>query len=129
MIPVNLGDQLQQLDLLPVASVSATGNGSSLDLVNYEGEIAIIADVANVSGTTPTCDIKIQDSADNSTFNDISPALQITQVTTVAGRQKLSVNKNEIRRYIRAVKTLGGTSPVYLISMNAVGMKKYQDGA
>jgi hypothetical protein len=94
-----------------------------------EGEIAIIADVANVSGTTPTADLKIQDSADNSSFADIVPAASFTQVTTVAGRQKMSLNKNELRRYIRVVYTLGGTSPVYLISVNAVGMKRYADGA
>jgi hypothetical protein len=128
MLP-NLGDQLQQLDLKPVASISASFNGTGLDLVNYEGEIAIVADVANVSGTTPTADLKIQDSADNSSFADIVPAASFTQVTTVAGRQKMSLNKNELRRYVRVVATLGGTSPVYLISVNAVGMKRYADGA
>ncbi|MGZ3743855.1 MAG: hypothetical protein ACXVB1_00255 [Pseudobdellovibrionaceae bacterium] len=123
---INLADQLQLLDLLPVAAVTANGNGNGVDLQQYTGEIALILDCHNVAGVTPTMDVKIQDSADNSSFADISPAVAFTQVTTTDFAQKIAVNKDEIRRYIRAVKTIGGTSsPQYLVSVKAVALKKY----
>lgn len=122
---VNMADHLTVLDLLPVASVSGSGNGTGVDLVSYEGQIAVVLDAHNVSGTSPTMDIKIQDSADNSSFADVSPSIAFAQVTTTDSVQKLSIAKSSLRRYIRAVKTAGGTTPVYLISVKGYANKKY----
>lgn len=126
MKPVNLGDQAQVLDLLPVASVTASGNATAVDMQAYDGEIAIILDCAAGTGTNPTMDVKIQDSADNSTFADVSGAA-FTQVTNAAASvQKMSLNKDELKRYIRVVKTIGGTStPTFLMSVKGVAILKY----
>lgn len=113
----NAGDHLSVLNLIPVASISATANGTGVDLQPYHGQMAIVVDAKNSSGTLPTLDVKLQDSADNSSFADISPAVAITQVTTVASVQKLVVNVQSIRRYVRIVQTLGGTTPVYISSV------------
>ncbi|MGZ6477664.1 MAG: Bbp16 family capsid cement protein [Bdellovibrionales bacterium] len=121
----NSADHLSVLNLLPVASVTASGNATGVDMQAYHGQVAIVADVANTAGATPTMDLKIQDSADNSSFADVSPAIAFTQVTTVASVQKLVVNVQEIRRYIRVVKTIGGTStPTYLISVKGYATKR-----
>lgn len=120
----NMGDHLTVLDLIPAATVTTTGNGSSVDLQAYTGQIAFVLDAHNVSGTTPTLDIKIQDSADNSSFADVSPSVAFTQVTTTDSVQKLVVDKGALRRYIRAVKTAGGTSPNYVMSLKGYANKK-----
>lgn len=120
---VNAMDHISLVDVLPVASVSASGNGTGVDLQQYAGQVAVILDAHNVSGTTPTMDVKIQDSADNSSFADAGYAF--TQVTTTDSAQKLVINKNELRRYVRVVKTAGGTSPVYLLSAKLLAIKKY----
>lgn len=127
MIPQNLGDDLQVLNLIPVASVSATGNGTGVDLKDYEGELAIVLDCNNVDGTTPTMDVTLEHSADDSTYVAVSGGA-FTQVTsTPASVQKISLVRNDLRRYLRAVKTLGGTSsPHFLVSVKGYGMKKYQ---
>jgi hypothetical protein len=125
MRPVNLGDQLQLLNLLPIAAVTATGNGTGVDLEEIDGEIAVMIDVANVAGTLPTMDLTLEDSADNITFGAVTGGA-FTQVTTVASAQKISLNSDELKRYLRVVKTIGGTStPQYLISVKAVGIKQY----
>lgn len=113
----NAGDHMSVINLVANVSISSTATSSSFDLQAYHGQMAIVADVKNVSGTTPTYDLKIQDSADNSSFADVSPAVAITQVTTVASVQKLVVNVQQLRRYIKVVQTLGGTTPVYLASV------------
>jgi hypothetical protein len=122
---VNLGDRLNVVSLLAVASVTADGNGSGVDLLEYEGEMAFVLSCSAGTGDH-TMDVKLQDSADNSTFSDISGGA-FTQVTTVAGVQKISLNKNELKRYVRAVKDIGGTSsPTFILGVNALGVKKYQ---
>ena len=54
-------------------------------------------------------DVKLQESSDNSTFTDITDAT-FTQVTDAASSQKISINTNDVKRYLRAVGTIGGTS-------------------
>jgi hypothetical protein len=122
----NWGDHATLLNPVPVADVLATANGTDLDLVSYSGQIVIMADVKKIAGTNPTMDISIQDSADNSSFAPISPAIAFTQVTTVASAQKLVVNKDALRRYLRVVMTIGGTSsPEYYVSVKVLAVKKY----
>lgn len=123
---VNFADQISVLDILPIADVTATANGTAVDLQSYAGQIAIVADVHKVAGTNPTMDLSFEDSANNSSFAAISPAVAFTQVTTADSVQKIVVNKDSLRRYLRVVKTIGGTSsPEYYISVKAMAMKKY----
>lgn len=105
------------LDLIPVESISASQNQTGLDLrpyINTNGEnMLAYINVDNVSGTTPTADIKLQESDDDALYTDITGAT-FTQVTTTAATEVIYARTN--KRYIRAVVTLGGGSPVYLIS-------------
>lgn len=127
MIPNNLGDDLQVLNLIPVASVAADGNGTGVDLKDYEGEIAVVLDCNNVDGTNPTMDVTLEHSDDDSTYTAVSGGA-FTQVTnTPASVQKISLVRHNLKRYLRAVKDIGGTmSPHFLVSVKGYGMKKYQ---
>lgn len=62
------------------------------------------------SGTSPTLTVKLQDSADNSTFADLTGGA-FTQLTA-AGSQHLE-GTGTVRRYVRAVYTIGGTTPSF----------------
>jgi len=125
MIPINLGDDLQVLNLQTNASITTDGNGTGVDLNDYEGEIAIVSDVsAPVAGSSPTMDLKIQESSDNSTYTDVTGGA-FTQVTSAAASEKISLNKNNLKRYIRLVKDIGGTSsPQYYVSVKAYALKR-----
>lgn len=61
--------------------------------------------VPQATGTSPTLDVKVQESSDNSTFVDLVTFAQIT----VAGifRRRVSTQK----AYVRTVHTVGGTTP------------------
>jgi len=109
------------------AAVTATGNGTGLDLMGYEGKVAIVFNVAAATaGTNPTYDAKVQDSPDNSTFTDIAGAT-ITQVTTTDSIQVLSVDVRAQARYIRIVETIGGTSsPSFPAGAVLVSEKQYK---
>lgn len=105
------------VNLLATAARTATANGTGVDVTDYEGMAEVMLDSAAGTGTSPTQDVKLQDSADNSTFADITGAT-FTQVTTTASQQKISVDLSKARRYVRAVTTIGGTTPSFTFAVS-----------
>lgn len=126
MFTKDLKGQLTASQLNATSPRTATFNSTSLDTQNYEGDIMVTQDVQTVSGTTPTLDGKIQDSADNSAFADVSPAITFTQVTASNNIQTARVDKRAVRRYIRYVGTIAGTTPSFALSVTAHGQLKTQ---
>lgn len=122
----NPGSASTNLNLSPTSSKTATGNSTGVDLLAYEGEIVILLDSAAASaGTNPTLDITFEESSDDSTYTAISGAA-FTQVTNAASRQKMVLNRSALKRYLREVHTIGGTSsPAFTYSVNMLGWKKY----
>ena len=83
-------------------------------------------DSAAGGGSSPTLDVTIEESADNSSFAAVaSGAVAFTQVTGTASAQKVALNKDDAKRYVRIKYTIGGSSPTFTFSVNAVGLKKY----
>jgi len=93
--------------LLPLASVTATGTGSAQnnDASTASGGAGTLQ-VTTVTGTSPTADVKIRDSADNITYADLITFTQATGRT--AERKTVSGTVNQ---YLKATYTIGGTSP------------------
>jgi len=108
----------------PTAARTATGQTSGIDLKDYDGDVVFLLDSAAGTGTSPTLDVTIEDSADDSSFAAITDAA-FTQVTGTASAQKLVVNKDSARRYVRVKYTIGGTTPSFTFSVNAIGVTKY----
>ena len=125
----NLGAHLQTIDLLPMQSVTGDGNGTGVDLQQFVGSVAVMLAAKNTAGTTPTLDIKLQDSADNSTgWADITGAVftQVTDANTSAATlEKIVLNVDACARYVRAVKDIGGTSsPAFDVTCVGVGVRQ-----
>lgn len=112
-----------QLELAPATEVTATGNGTGVDIGDYIGTLKIMASVEAVSGTTPTLDLKVQDSPDNSAWTDVTNGA-FTQVTTSDAFETLHLDTRAMDQYIRIVDTAGGTSPVYRRAVLAVGRRQ-----
>ncbi|MES2207302.1 MAG: hypothetical protein V4525_10995 [Pseudomonadota bacterium] len=117
------------LNFVPVQNLAAASNGligNQIDLRDLVGTVAITFDLANVDGTTPTLDLKLQHSdTSGSGFTDVSSGA-ITQVTTVAGVQTLFLDCNALKRYAKVFMTIGGTStPHYLVSAKGYALPQY----
>ena len=109
---------LSKFTLRPQRATS-TQNGTGVDTLGYNSA-SVALEVGTVSGTTPTLDVKIQDSADNSAFADVT-GLTFTQVTASNNSQVLRIeglNTTTRRRYLRAVGTIAGTSPSFDIGVS-----------
>lgn len=125
-------EKLEHFALAPTASRSGALDGTAVDLQQYDGDVVLILDVA-ASGTS-TCTVSIQDSADNSSFAAVtaefvrngtaqaSGAVAFSQASTTALKQVIVLNKDGIRRYVKAVSVEGGT---HVYSVNGIGVKKY----
>jgi hypothetical protein len=113
------------LNLAPAASRNTTLTGTGVDLQLYEGRAELIlTSSAATAGTNPTLTVKVQDSANNSDFDDVS-GLVFTVVTNAASVQSMAINKPALRRYIRVVGTLGGTdSPAFAYAVVGIAMLK-----
>ena len=106
--------------LLAAASCAntAAATGTGVDLQDYEGPVVI---VQNHGTSTGTLDGKIQDSADNSSFADVSGAT-FTQSTTTADVKTLVLQSKHVRRYIKYVGTVV-TGP-QVVGVTMTGVKK-----
>lgn len=99
---------------LASATRTASANGTGVDTMGYNEVIALL-DVGAVSGTLPTLDVKLQEAdASGGTYTDISGAA-FAQITTANHALSISVNIGDgtRKRFIRAVATIGGTSPSF----------------
>ena len=119
---------LEKLDITAAvasASVTATATSSAIDLKEFDGDVLLVLNCAAGTGSSPTLDIKVQDSDETGgTYGDLSGAA-FTQVTDAASLQTLEVNKDECKRFIKIVQTVGGSSPVFVYGISLIGAKKY----
>jgi hypothetical protein len=112
--------------LIPAQTATATVTGASLDLANTDtGDIlALTLFAVGVTGTTPTLNVKLQDSANNSTWADVvatalMPLVAFVPVTaTLANPVVMAIDPRAVRRYIRLVATIGGTTPSYTFGVD-----------
>lgn len=125
-------EKLEHFALAPTASRNSNLDGTAVDLKDYDGDVVLILDSA--AGATSTCTVTLQDSADNVTFANITAAftrdgvlqpsgtVSFAQQGTGASKQTLVLNKDGIRRYVKAVSAEAGT---HVYSVNGIGVKKY----
>lgn len=116
---------LPVVNLLGAAARTATANGTGVDAKDFIGIGAVILDCAAGTGTAPTLDVKIQDSDDNATFADLATPVAFAQVTGAGvSVQRIALNLDGARRYIRVVSTITGTTPSFTYSVNLLGRKQ-----
>lgn len=108
--------------LAAAAAVTAGVNGAAFDLRPYDGDIRLALSSAAGTGTNPTLDVKIQHSDDGTTWTD--SGVTFTRVTTAAAGEVLVLTAERFKRYIRAVDTVGGTTPSFARAIHFVGRRR-----
>lgn len=89
------------------ATYTATGVA-----IGDKGTLRLLLDVTAASGTSPTIDVAVQTSYDNSTWRAVASFAQLT----AAGSERKSFTG--IDRYARIVATIGGTTPSFTFSVS-----------
>ncbi len=121
-----VGDILSKFNLLPIAAVTASFQSTGVDVSQIEGQLALFLDGSNVAGSSPTMALKLQHSdTQGGTYTDVTGG-GFTGLTTGAGSQKLVVDADGLKKWVRIDGVIGGTSsPQYLLSCQAYGIPKY----
>ena len=89
------------------STVTADANGTAHE-VGRGGTFDVVVSVrGTVSGTSPTLDVDVETSPDNSTWTTQQAFPQIT----AAGEYRLHVRSDDL--YMRCPVTVGGTSPSF----------------
>jgi len=120
-------EKLQHFPLHPVASETATFTGATtniVDLKDFDGDIQVILDAGAAAGSG-TMTGKLQHSATTTSgdFVDVTGG-GFTAVAQAASKQVLTLNRDELRRYVRFVGTIA-SSGTTIYSVNGYGLKKY----
>ncbi len=112
--------------LVPADRRTATLTGESIDVLEYEGVGLILLNASAGSGTNPTLDVKLQHSDDDSTFEDVACGAysQITDAEETAGVKVMKLNVSNLKRYVRVVGTVAGTSPSFDFGVEFIGITK-----
>jgi hypothetical protein len=120
-------DKLQHFPLHPVASETATFTGATTniaDLKDFDGDIQVILD-SGAAAAAGTMTGVIQHS-DTTTGGDFSaaPGGAFVAVAQAASKQVLTLNRDDLKRYIRFVGTIAASGTT-TYSVQGFGLKKY----
>lgn len=125
MTILNLGTKTTVLSLLANDVVTATGTGSAVDLQLYEGDIAVILD-AEAGGASITYAVKLTESdTSGGTYTDVAGGAFTTTDANTALVEKISVNTDGMKRFVKASVTVAGGTGAGAVSVVALGSKKY----
>jgi len=115
-----VGQNIKSIQVIkPASQAASTVNSSGIDTAGYDEAIVILD--CGTTAATGTLDVAVQDSADNSSFTAISPAVAFTQVTP-ANDDALYVGvlkvETPIRRYIRIQGITAAAASIYGVSVH-----------
>lgn len=105
-------DNIKSVASLVPAVRTASANGTGVDTKGYNSAKAVIV-AGDIDLTTgdETYAFKIQDSADNSSFADVSGLTTTVTADNDVKNIRIDGLGTTVRRYIRVVATLAGTTP------------------
>lgn len=123
----NWGDA-GDLTSLHNAAVSSDSQSTGVDVSAYDGQVAIVLGAINTAGTTPTLAVKVQESdSSGSGYTDVTGG-GFAAIDNTGGIQKIVLNADALKKYIRLDFDIGGTSsPAFGVSAAIIGPKKVND--
>ena len=123
---LNALSQAVGLVLAAAARRTSTLTGTGIDVLAYEGVALVVLNASAGTGTNPTLDVKLQHSDNDSTYADVTGGTftQVTDVAGSAGVQVKRINVSDLKRYVRVIGTIAGTTPSFDFAVEFVGIEK-----
>ncbi len=135
----DLKNDLDRITLIAFSTYTSTQTGTAVDCSARDGIAIVKLKAADITGgTSPTLDVEIQDSADNSTFataSDIDGTdCDFTQVdasnTAAVKDQEIFIDLGTQNRYIRALATIANAqSGAVTFGVEMICVPKDQPGS
>ena len=116
-------EKLQHFTLLATTTITGTGDQTGVDLLDYDGDIQIILS-GTAAGSGADLTFRIEESADNSTFTAVTGG-SFTAIGNAASKQVKTLNRDELKRYIRLSCTAETGTASSAVTCFGFGLKKY----
>jgi len=121
----NLGTKTTILGLLRNNVVTATATGSAIDLLGYEGDMAVLLD-AEAGGAGITYAVKLTESdTSGGTYTDVTGGAFTTTTADTASLQKITVNVTNLKRFVKATATVAGGTGAGAVAVIGLASAKY----
>jgi phosphoenolpyruvate-protein kinase (PTS system EI component) len=125
MAILNLGSKTTHVALRANSLGNATATGSAVDLNAYEGDMIVFLD-ASAGGGTITYAVKLTEcDTSGGTYTDVSSGAFETTGQNAASAQKITLNTNDLKRYVKCVVTVANGTGTGYVSVNAFASEKY----
>jgi len=113
-------------ELAAAARRTTTLTGTGIEVLEYEGVALVLLNASAGTGTNPTLDVKLQHSDDDSTYEDVTSGTftQVTDAAESAGVKVMKLNVSDLKRYLRVIGTIAGTTPSFDFGVEFVGITK-----
>jgi hypothetical protein len=109
------------LDLVPIAARTASGFGAAqIDVRNLKGIGVLLLLAQAGTGTTPTLAVRVQDSEDGSS-GWANMGINFVQVAAADSTQRIPIDLDACRGFIRIAWTIGGTTPSFTFGVAGLG--------
>lgn len=111
-------------EVFPTLTRTADANSGAVDTRDYEGHLGFLLSSTRASASDDL-NVKIQESANGTSgWTDVTGAA-FTEVTATAdSTQTLYIEKNAVKRYLRAVGDVTGSSVSISYSVHMFGYKR-----
>lgn len=116
---------LKSVSLAAALRVGADANRTGVDVSDFVGPCHVILNASAAEAADNTLDVKLQHSdVIGSGYADVTGGA-FTQVTNAAASlQTLELNADSLKKYVRVVDDIGGTTPQCARSVTLVGKKQ-----
>jgi hypothetical protein len=120
----NFHSGLSMVALKASARITADNNGAGVDVSEFQGIVQVILNSSATEAADNTSDVKLQHSADNSAWSDVTGGAFAQVVNAAASVQVLTLNADNFKKYVRVVNDLGGTTPAVTAGVMLQGIKQ-----
>lgn len=108
----DIKNNLDGVSSIDPASVTATSNGSGVDLRDFDGAMVVFqAGAADTGNGDETYTPSVEESDDNSSFSAVAASGLEGVLANMTANSVQRAGYKGAKRYVRAVLTLGGTTP------------------
>ena len=122
----NLGEVVQLIGQHGPATITADALSAAIDLNDYEGDlVAVLQTLGSTGNADNTMDVTLHESDTSGGSYTLAAGTAFTQVGyNAASNQKISINSDALKRYVKFSFDVAGTTPSYSTSAALLGIKK-----
>ena len=111
-------------NLMAAKALAATETGVGTDISDFTGNAKIVLNSSAMTGAGATSDVKLQHSdTSGGTYTDTGIAFAQTTLAGGASFQVIERNIDGLKKFVRVVSTLAGTTPTVTQAVSIIGKK------